>query len=73
MGWTFPDNEINLTSLITYGEAWNEVDLSGVVPAGTKLVMLHVRNSAASTDYLSNTRPVGSSHAVVLNQLRNSQ
>ena len=72
MGWTFPDNEINITSLVTYGAAWNQVNLSGVVSAGTKLVMLHVRNSSSTTDYTCNTRAVGSSHNDLQSHIKNS-
>ena len=57
MGWTFPDNEISVDSLITYGAAWADVDLSTLVPVGTNFVILHIRSSGA---YVVGTRPNGS-------------
>jgi len=61
MGWTFPDNEIDISSLITYGASWNDVDLSGVVPSGTVFVLLHVRNLSSVSSYNLAARPNGSS------------
>jgi hypothetical protein len=48
MGWTFLDNEIDIASLITYGAAFNDVNLETVVPYGTTFVQLHLRNTGAS-------------------------
>lgn len=60
MGWTFLDNEIIISSagaaLITAGAAFADVDLSTVVPAGTTLVQLHIRNSSPDTAYVSGVR-----------------
>lgn len=65
-GWTIPANEIDIASKITYDTAYNDVDLTGVVSAGTKLVMLHVRNTSADTNYACDTRMNGSSDAYSL-------
>lgn len=62
MGWVFLTNAVSLNSLITFGSGWNNVNLSSIVPIGTKAVILHVRNTGGP-NYECNFRPYGSSEA----------
>jgi hypothetical protein len=61
--WTFPDNEIDINARITKDNVWRDVDLgaNNDVPAGTQAIILHVRNTSATTYYVAAVRPKGSS------------
>lgn len=63
MGWTFPDNEIDINARIPVDDAWHDVDLgaNSDVPVGTKAVIVHLRNTHATTGYKGAVRPKGSS------------
>ncbi len=63
MGWTFPDNEIDINARITVDNTWHDVDLgaNNDVPAGTKAVIVHLRNTHTTTNYNGAVRPKGSS------------
>lgn len=49
MGWTFPVTPINIDALITKDYTWKDVDLSTVVPEGTKGIFLLVRQTSGSS------------------------
>ncbi len=63
MAWTFPHNEIDINARITVDNAWHDVDLgtNNDVPAGTKAVIIHLRNTHTTTSYSGAVRPKGSS------------
>lgn len=62
MAWVFPDNEIDINARITIGTVWVDVDLgtNNDVPAGTKAVIIHMRNTGAAS-YRGAVRPNGGS------------
>jgi hypothetical protein len=60
MAWTFPDNFIDINSLITKDNAWHDVDVSSVVPAGSKAAILCVEVWGSYAIRLALFRPKGS-------------
>jgi hypothetical protein len=63
MPWVLPDNEIDINARITKDNVWRDVDLgtNNDVPAGTKAVIIHMRNTHAINSYVGAVRPNGSS------------
>lgn len=49
-GWLFHDT-VDISSLITYGNAWSPVDIRTIVPPGTQALLLHLQNTRANADY----------------------
>ena len=63
MPFALPDNEIDINARITKDNVWRDVDLgtNNDVPADTQVIILHVRNTSATTSYVAAVRPKGSS------------
>lgn len=40
--WVFPREPISIKSLITFSESWNNIDVSSVVPTGTKAIIVYI-------------------------------
>ena len=69
MGWTFPDNHISINARISFGAAWNDVDLgtNNDVPSGTVAVILKIRNTGGSNR--ASVRPNGNTAYTYTNAL----
>jgi hypothetical protein len=63
-GWIFPNNEIDINARISPRDnVWRDIDLgtNNDVPVGTQAIIIHLRNTSATTAYGAFVRPIGSS------------